>query len=265
MSADKLHVTDEAQAKIDLATVDAATVDEQVIGAQSPDVKIMLKKADEYRMEDESSKVVSVVHLFKNNEREKTHQYHVYTRPQRQSLVIFKSQVEAGQKMLMLEDNYWLVMPKSRRPIRITPMQKLLGEASVGDISTLTWSDDYQGVFEQTESLIKPDGNTVESNKLFLTAKTKGASYHTIELWLEPETDFPIKANLILTSGKLAKEAWFTKGERKGTAAVVAMTLMDKIQPHKKTRIEYKEISAFELEEKYYNPPYLVRNNVSEL
>ena len=237
------------------ATADLATLD----------VNAMLKKADEYRMEDESSKVVSVVHLFKNNEREKTHQYHVYTRPQRQSLVISKSKVEAGQKMLMLEDNYWLVMPKSRRPIRITPMQKLLGEASVGDISTLTWSDDYQGVFEQIESVTKPDGSEIEGNKLLLTAKTKGASYHTIELWLAPETDFPIKANLILKSGKIAKEAWFTEGERNGGSAVVAMTLLDKIQPNKKTQIEYQEISPFELEEKYYNPSYLVRNSVSEL
>ncbi len=172
------------------ATSDLATLD----------VNAMLKKADEYRMEDESSKVVSVVHLFKNNEREKTHQYHVYTRPQRQSLVIFKSKVEAGQKMLMLEDNYWLVMPKSRRPIRITPMQKLLGEASVGDISSLTWHNDYQGKHVKRENLTQSDGSIVASNKLLLTAKTKGASYRTIELWLAPETDFPIKANLILKS-----------------------------------------------------------------
>lgn len=32
----------------------------------------------------------------------------------------------------MLGDNYWLLMPKSRRPIRITPMQKLLGKRRWG-------------------------------------------------------------------------------------------------------------------------------------
>ncbi|UAB72567.1 outer membrane lipoprotein-sorting protein [Vibrio sp. SCSIO 43132] len=229
------------------------------------DVTSMLKNADNFRIEEESSKVVSVVHVFKNGEKEKTHQYHVYTRPQRQSLVVFKSRVEAGQKMLMLEDNYWLVMPKSRRPIRITPMQKLLGEASVGDISTLTWSDDYQGVFEGKETLTTLSGSEIQTNKLLLTAKTKGASYHSIELWLEQESDFPVKANLIMKSGKLAKVAWFTKGERNNEDAVVSMTLLDKIQPSKKTTIEYQEISSYELEDKYYNPSFLVRSNVSEL
>ncbi len=106
--------------------------DEQVVS--------MIKQADDYRLKETSARVVSLVSLYENEQLDKTREYHVYTRPNRESLVIFKSAVEAGQKMLMLQDNYWLQMPKSRRPIRITPMQKLLGEASVGDISTLTWS-----------------------------------------------------------------------------------------------------------------------------
>ncbi|EGU59358.1 hypothetical protein VINI7043_15640 [Vibrio nigripulchritudo ATCC 27043] len=35
------------------------------------DVTSMLKNADNFRMEEESSKVVSVVHVFKNGEKEK--------------------------------------------------------------------------------------------------------------------------------------------------------------------------------------------------
>ena len=89
--------------------------------AAIPDVTAMIKNADNYRLDESSAKVVSEVKLYQNGELDKTRQYHVYTRPDRESLVLFKSQVEAGQKMLMLGDNYWLLMPKSRRPIRITP------------------------------------------------------------------------------------------------------------------------------------------------
>ncbi|MEF1174349.1 outer membrane lipoprotein-sorting protein, partial [Vibrio sinaloensis] len=111
------------------------------------DVGSMVRNADSFRQGYESAKVVSEVALYENDTLDKTREYHVYTRENRESLVVFKSQVEQGQKMLMLGDNYWFVMPKSRRPIRITPMQKLLGEASVGDISTLTWSEDYHATF----------------------------------------------------------------------------------------------------------------------
>ena len=229
-----------------------------------PDVALMLKKADDYRLDNDASKVVSLVTLYESGEQTKTRLYHVYTRPERQSLVVFKSKAEAGQKMLMLGDNYWLLMPKSRRPIRITPMQKLLGEASAGDISTLTWSEDYQGTWVQEES-ISLDGDLLKTNLLKLKSITKGASYHSIELWLEQGTDFPVKANLYLRSGKLAKEARFIKGKINGRLATSAMILLDKIQPNKKTQIEYQSIEPVSLDDKYYNPAYLSRNKVSDL
>ncbi|MEX0335732.1 outer membrane lipoprotein-sorting protein [Vibrio tubiashii] len=228
------------------------------------DVATMVKNADQYRLDTDAAKVVSLVSLFENGELDKTREYTVYTRPNRESLVLFKSQVEAGQKMLMLGDNYWLVMPKSRRPIRITPMQKLLGEASVGDISTLTWSEDYHATFVKPEQL-DVNGDSLLVNHLRLRATTKGASYSKIELWLDESNDFPIKADLYLRSGKLAKQAWFTQGERDGLQRVVAMTLLDQIQPAKKTVIEYQQITPVALEDKYYNPAYLTRNALSEL
>ena len=228
------------------------------------DVTTMVKNADQFRLDSDAAKVVTLVSLFEHGQLDKTRQYNVYTRKNRDSLVMFKSQVEAGQKMLMLDDNYWLVMPKSRRPIRITPMQKLLGEASVGDISTLTWSEDYQPSWISAETLMV-EGQAMSVNHLNLIAVTPGASYQKIELWLDQNDDFPLKANLYLRSGKLAKQAWFDKGERDGKTRVTAMTLLDQIQPAKKTLIEYQSITPMVLDEKYYNPAYLVRNALSEL
>ena len=223
----------------------------------------MIKKADNYRLDHQSAKVVSKVTLYKKGVVDKIRQYTVYLRDNRDSLVIFNSHVEAGQKMLMVGDNYWLLMPKSRRPIRITPMQKLLGEASIGDISTLTWSEDYQGKWVKQESLSFEDGEgkaqVAETNLLRLHAKTKGASYFDIDLWLDKDTGFPIKADLYLQSGKLAKQAWFIKGIKAGSARVISMKLEDKIQRNQQTIIEYQSITAVTIDEKFYNPAYLAR------
>ncbi|MGY3688615.1 outer membrane lipoprotein-sorting protein [Vibrio coralliilyticus] len=233
-------------------------------GVFANDTATMVKNADAYRLDTASAKVVSLVTLYKNGELDKTRQYNIYTRPERESLVVFKSPVESGQKMLMLGDNYWLVMPKSRRPIRITPMQKLLGEASVGDVSTLTWSQDYRATLTAQETLTINE-RAVLANQLSLQSVTQGASYDRIELWLESESDFPIKADLYLKSGKLAKQALFEQGERDGQSRVVSMTLIDKIQPAKKTVIEYQQVTAHQLEDKYYIPAFLTRNALSEL
>ncbi|MFS1524701.1 outer membrane lipoprotein-sorting protein [Microbulbifer sp. 2304DJ12-6] len=228
------------------------------------DVSQMIKNADAYRLDTDFSKVVALVKLYRNEVLDKTRQYNVYTRPERESLVVFKSPVEAGQKMLMLDDNYWLVMPKSRRPIRITPMQKLLGEASVGDISTLTWSGDYSATLTGHEALTI-NGQSVQTNLLSLKSVTQGAGYGRIELWLAAKTDFPLKAELYLRSGKLAKQALFEQGEREGRLRVVSMTLLDKIQPTKKTVIEYQQITSHQLADKFYIPAFLTRNALSEL
>ncbi|MBW3695220.1 outer membrane lipoprotein-sorting protein [Vibrio sp. T187] len=226
----------------------------------------MIAQADRYRLSaEQASKVVSLVTLYEHDKLDKTRLYNVYTRPNRESLVVFKSAVEAGQKMLMIEDNYWLLMPKSRRPIRITPMQKLLGEASVGDISTLTWSEDYQGEWIDTHTLTLSSGEQIATQHLKLSAKTKGASYQHIDLWLTADRAFPVKADMYLRSGKLAKQAWFQEGVRNDLPSVTAMTLLDKIQPSKKTVIEYQEIIEQALEDKYYNPAFLSRNKVSGL
>ena len=243
----------------------ATTQEPHIKNVTDVQVKQMVKNADDYRLGQRSAKVVSDVKLYKNNELDKTRQYTVYTRENRESLVLFNSQVEAGQKMLMLGDNYWLLMPKSRRPIRITPMQKLLGEASVGDISTLTWSEDYQGKWVETVTLDLISGESIQTEKIKLSAKTKGASYFTIDLWLERGTGFPIKADLYLRSGKMAKEAWFIKGLREGETKVISMVLNDKIQTNQKTVIEYKEIVPTEIADKYYNPAYLSRTKQLDL
>ncbi len=76
---------------------------------------------------------------------QKNRRYTVFQREDRRSLVLMRSPAEKGQKLLMLGDDYWLILPKSQRPVRITATQRLLGEASVGDIATMRWAGDYQG------------------------------------------------------------------------------------------------------------------------
>ncbi|MGF1910955.1 outer membrane lipoprotein-sorting protein [Vibrio kasasachensis] len=232
---------------------------------QDVEVSQLIEIADKYRLGEESARVVSVVSLYKSEELDKTRQYTVYSRPNRESLVIFNSPVEAGQKMLMLQDNFWLQMPKSRRPIRITPMQKLLGDASIGDISSLTWSEDYQGKWIADEIVVDNNQLPYNAHQVELTAKTNGASYQRINLWIEQETGFPIKADLYLRSGKLAKQAYFARGVRDEKLAVIAMTLLDTIQPNNKTVVKYLSVTPWQLEDKFYNPSFLARNNTTGL
>ena len=218
-------------------------------------VETILKKADNYRLSQNTAQVETRVLLYKKGKLSKERDYSVYIKSGRKSLVIFKSAVERGQKVLMLNDKFWMIMPKSRRPIRITPMQKLLGEASTGDIATMTWSEDYDGKISR-----KVVVNKTPCLKLELHSIRRGTTYARIELYVAQNDYFPVKANLYVASGKLAKRAYFKLGKVNGRKQVNAMTLIDKIKRQRKTVIRYLSITPRNIPNKFYNPMYLVRN-----
>jgi hypothetical protein len=223
------------------------------------DVAAMLQRADAYRLADAESRVEIAVRLYDHDKLDKEKRYSVFVKPGRRSLVLFRSAGEAGQKVLMLDDAFWMLMPGTRRPIRITPMQKLLGEASTGDVTTLTWSEDYRG--KLVDSDYHGEFCAVACRQLELTSARKGTSYQRIELWLD-RNDVPLYARLYLKSGRLAKEARYTLGTLEGKRRITAMTLYDSINTSKRTEIVYRSMAAASIPDKYYNPVFLQRENL---
>nr|VFK52880.1 MAG: hypothetical protein BECKTUN1418F_GA0071002_10147 [Candidatus Kentron sp. TUN]VFK53441.1 MAG: hypothetical protein BECKTUN1418E_GA0071001_10167 [Candidatus Kentron sp. TUN]VFK59962.1 MAG: hypothetical protein BECKTUN1418D_GA0071000_11125 [Candidatus Kentron sp. TUN] len=221
------------------------------------EVQAILKQADTYRLSQDTMQVSIEIDLYKAGVLDKTRRYSVYQKPSRRSLVIFKSAVEIGQKLLMLEDKFWMVMPRSRRPIRITPMQKLLGQAATGDIATMTWSGDYDG---EVVDLKVIDG--VPCSKLDLHSIRKGTTYARIELYVAQDGYWPVQANLYTASGKLAKRAYFALGELEERKLVETMTLIDEIQRQRKTVVRYLSRTPRKIPDKFYNPMYLVKNKL---
>lgn len=218
-----------------------------------------LRQADDFRLPADEVQVETEIRLFKKGELQKTRNYTVYLKSGRRSLVLFRSPNEVGQKMLLLDDKFWIIMPSSRRPVRITASQKLLGEASSGDIATLTWSEDYSGTLKGHETV-----EDIPCRVLQLQATRKGVTYASIELYLAEQDNHPVKANLFVASGKLAKVAHFKMGELNGRHQVVAMRLTDRIQTTRVTEIRYLDMHPYATPDKLYNPAYLIRNDISQ-
>lgn len=236
-------------------------------------VAALLKAADAFRLPAESVRVVTHVELYKNDALDKERLYTVYVKPGRRSLVLMKSPSEAGQKVLMLADQFWLLMPESQRPLRITASQKLLGEASTGDIATMTWSDDYDGsVKEEVDCPTPPAGlpdapaatKTRRCLLLDLAQARAGVTYARVELVLEKATRTPIKADLYVGSGKRAKEAWYFPKPVEGQPRIMTMVLLDDIQPNRRTVIRYRSIVPKAAPDEFFNPAALVRNPLTD-
>ncbi|MED5618411.1 outer membrane lipoprotein-sorting protein [Ideonella sp. BN130291] len=225
------------------------------------DVPALLKAADKWRMSSDSLQVETQVQVFnKDGSPDKERRYTVFAQPQHRSLVLMRSPAEAGQKVLMLGDDFWLLMPSSQRPLRITPMQKLLGDASTGDVATLSWAEDYTGTLVGDEPCAEAGGPLC--THLSLQAARKGVSYQRIELWLGKQRHEPVKADLYVQSDKLAKQARFVL-DKAGTS-VAEMVLLDQLSSHKETRVRYLSRQGRSVPDAWMNPMFLARNPALE-
>jgi hypothetical protein len=229
------------------------------------EVAALLKKADSYRLPEAAARIETLVELYRNDALNKERSYTVYIKPGRRSLVLMKSPSELGQKVLMLADQFWLLMPDTQRPLRITATQKLLGEAATGDIASMSWSEDYTGQVVGEAPCPSRDASPQPSRCLHLdlNAARPGVTYARIELYLDKSDKLPIKADLYVNSGKRAKEAWFDAQPLDGRLRIVSMTLLDDIQAGRRTLVRYRKIEAKETPDEFFNPAALVRNSLA--
>ena len=235
-------------------------------GARADDVSALLKAADKYRMSGDNMQIDTRISVFNTDgSPDKERRYVVFAQARHQSLVLMQSPAEKGQKVLMLGDDYWLLMPGSQRPLRITPMQKLLGDASTGDIATMSWAEDYTGTVTGDERCGEPEQACVH---LSLTASRKGVTYQRIELWLGKARSEPVKADLYVQSDKLAKQARFVMDKPLSSGSVpttvTAMLLRDQLTNKKETQVRYLARKEHTVPEAWLNPMFLARNPALE-
>ena len=239
----------------------------------APDVARLLAEADRYRVSDENLVIETRVQTFgRDGSPDKERLYTVYAQSGHRSLVLMRSPAEAGQKVLMLGDDFWLLMPASQRPMRITPSQKLLGDASTGDIATLRWAEDYRATLVG-EAPCDDEGGAPAAGaaaaracwQLSLSAQRKGVSYQRIELWVGQAHHEPVRADLYVQSDKLAKQARFIPDRPSDKATgrptqIDAMVLRDQLGNHKETRVQYLSRQKKLLPESALNPMALLRH-----
>ncbi len=229
---------------------------------QAQDVAALLKATDRFRMSAENLQVETQINVINaDGTPDKERRYTVFAQAKRQSLVLMKSPAEAGQKVLMLGDDFWLLMPSSQRPLRITPMQKLLGDASTGDIASMSWAEDYSGKLVGEEACDESAAAAKQTClHLSLSATRKGVTYQRIELWIGKSRHEPVRADLYVLSDKLAKQARFVMDKPAAPTMVTEMVLSDQVSNHKTTHVRYLSRKDRQVPPEWLNPMFLVRN-----
>ena len=223
-------------------------------GPQADESSQILEKIDYFRVPYNDFLIRTRITSFEKERVKETAVFDAYISGPEKSLVIAKDYKTRDMKLLYVEENMWVHLPNTHRPIRITPIQRLMGEASNGDIARVNLSGDYDVVQMGTESI-----EGVLCLKLQLTDKKKSATYHKIILYVWEKNYRSVKAEFFLLSGKHFKTAYYEEYKQvSGRPTLSKMTIFDAIQKEKKTVFEYILIENKTLPAKYFNKNYLI-------
>lgn len=219
-----------------------------VCHAAAPDAESLLKQSDKYRNAWPSYVVHVKITDYAAGRSDEEHLYEVSQKGTDKTYVEFMSPREKGEHLLMLGDDMWIYLPDTSRPVRITPLERLSGDASNGDVARTNYAADYSPVYLRTEKV-----GTVECYVLELTAKRKGATYQRILYWIRTEDARPLKAEFYLTSGKHIKSATFDDyGLIGGQMLLRRLTLYDEILHNSHSVLEYSGAAPRALPDKLF-------------
>jgi outer membrane lipoprotein-sorting protein len=166
------------------------------------------------------------------------------------SLLLCTKGKNKGMKVLMKGDYLWVSLVNSRRALRITPMQRLTGQASYGDVAKTAFSIDY------TPRILRQSQQNIIT--IQLTSRRKGATYQKIKLYVDARDYHPIKADFFLLSGKHYKTAYYEDFIKINQYPMVKrIRILDVVKKGSYSIMEYLDYQKKTVPEKYFNVMYL--------
>lgn len=195
----------------------------------------------------------SVVLLIFAREDKETHQYSNlarYSEPPR----------DAGKIVLLNGSNMWFYDPASKASIRISPQQRLIGQASDGDVVTVNLARDYTAKLVGAETLQDADRVQRDCWHLDLAAATPEAIYSRVEYWLERDTYRPIKGKFYADSGRLLKIAYFHKYQNQlGGVRPTETIIIDAVDANLVTTLTTSDYRTQDIPDSWFQRDFLPR------
>jgi hypothetical protein len=176
------------------------------------------------------------------------------------TLARFTSPANMNDRMVLMKDrNMWFIRSGLKKPVSLSPRQKLLGDAANGDIASTNYVDDYHGVLLGEEPVRGEPCYVLD-----LKAANKNVTYDRIKYWVSKERLVGVQAEFYTLSGKLFKTAEFKYNNRitvngQEVPFVSELIIRDAIQKERVTTMTYGNIKVEPIPDSAFNLNLLVR------
>jgi len=170
---------------------------------------------------------------------------------------------DAGKMALLDGTVLWFYDPASKASVRISPQQRLIGQASVGDVLTVNLALDYSGTLLGAETIQDSERRQRNCWHLDMKAANDRATYNRVEYWVEKESSYPIKSKFYSDSGRLLKILYYGKfASELGGIRPTEAIIIDAVDSALVTRIKFGDYRAQEIPESWFQRDYLPRLRV---
>jgi outer membrane lipoprotein-sorting protein len=172
---------------------------------------------------------------------------------------------DAGKMVLMNGSNMWFYDPSSKASVRISPQQRLLGQASNGDVATVNLARDYTTRLIGEEAIQDADTHNRTCWHLELKAASDEAVYSRIEFWVEKGSYHQIKAKFFSDSGRLLKIAYYHRFTQMLGRTVPGETIViDAVNANLVTTMSVSDMRAVTIPESWFQRDFLPRLRIDQ-
>ncbi len=232
----------------------------------STDPQALLVASDAIRNPGQPFRVTVTLTEFEKGQQVDTSQLISYSRTMEQggqfaSLLRFVQPArDAGKLMLKNGSDLWFFDPGTKASVRISPQQRLMGQAANGDVVTVNFARDYKATLVAEENITDGERKPRRAHKLALAAATEDATYAAIELWLDADSRAPIRARFLADSGRLLKTAFFRKFQSHlGAERPTETVIIDGLNPQAVTLVRFSDYAARNIPAAWFQRDYLPR------
>ena len=167
---------------------------------------------------------------------------------------------DVGKLMLKNGNILWFYDPSSKASVRMSPQQRLLGQASNGDVLTVNLAKDYSATLSGEEQIQDADRKPRETWRLDLSAIDDSVTYFRIEYWVEKSSYQTVKGRFYSDSGRLLKTAYYRKLEdHLGGLRPTEAIIIDGVDTNLVTRMNFTDYKARDIPDSWFQRDFLPR------
>jgi hypothetical protein len=230
------------------------------------DAQAILAASDAVRNPPKPFGVVVTLIEYRNRKQTDTDTLEVYSRAdsasgQFRSLIRFVSPPRDTNKLMLKSGNdLWFFDPASKATIRLSPQQRLLGQAANGDVVTVNLAKDYEAELLGEEDVTDGERVNRRCHRLRLVERSSDVTYHHIEIWVEVGSARPIKAHFYAESDRLLKTAYYRKFQQQlGHERPSEIVIIDGLDPGWVTVMRYSDYAWRDVPDAWLQRDYLPR------